>query len=183
MNNEFWKELKGLVELGENYAVSSFGRIKNIKTERILKPHNVHDYLRIEFTSNGKRKTYAIHQLVAIAFIPNPSKMEHINHKSENKQDNHVSNLEWCNYQYNNNYGTCRERGRKKMLGKNKGKNSPLSKQIIAIKINDDSTYSFVGIFESIRQAGIELNIHNQQIVGVLKGKYRHAKGFKFIQI
>ena len=44
-------------------------------------------------------------RLVAIAFIENPLKLKYVNHKDENKANDHVSNLEWCTAKYNNNYG------------------------------------------------------------------------------
>ena len=39
-----------------------------------------------------------------------------MNHKDENKQNNVVSNLEWCTHEYNNRYGTRIERTSKPIL-------------------------------------------------------------------
>lgn len=55
---------------------------------------------------NGKAKHEKIHRLVALAFIDNPNNYPHVNHKDEDKNNNSVSNLEWCDIKYNNNYGT-----------------------------------------------------------------------------
>lgn len=55
---------------------------------------------------NGKTKRFSVHRLVAQAFIPNPNNLPIINHKDENPSKNIVDNLEWCDYEYNNNYGT-----------------------------------------------------------------------------
>lgn len=65
--------------------------------------------------SNGQRYKKTIHRLVAEAFIPNPNNYPCINHKDENKENNNVSNLEWCTYKYNSNYGTCRKRAIEKI--------------------------------------------------------------------
>ena len=51
-----------------------------------------------------------VHRFIAECFIPNPENLPCINHKDENKTNNHVNNLEWCNHKYNNNYGTSKKR-------------------------------------------------------------------------
>lgn len=55
---------------------------------------------------HGKARTHRIHRLVATAFIPNPLRLNQINHKDEIKTNNNVENLEWCDVKYNINYGT-----------------------------------------------------------------------------
>ena len=47
---------------------------------------------------------------IAQTFIPNPDNLPEVNHKDENKVNNNVSNLEWCNSKYNSNYGTRNKR-------------------------------------------------------------------------
>ena len=60
--------------------------------------------------NRDSRKQFAIHRLVAQAFVSNPNGYEIINHIDENKLNNRSDNLEWCNYKYNSNYGTAIER-------------------------------------------------------------------------
>lgn len=70
---------------------------------------NGHGYLQV--IRNGKR--YSVHRLVAECFIPNPNNYPQVNHIDEDKSNNRVENLEWCDRKYNCNYGTRNERSAK----------------------------------------------------------------------
>lgn len=97
---EQWKDIDGLE--GE-YAVSDKGKVRNIKTGRILAgSHNRNGYRTIVL----KGKDYMIHRLVALAFLDNPHNLPQVNHKNERKDDNNVENLEWCSISYNVNYSS-----------------------------------------------------------------------------
>ena len=83
--------------------MSNLGRVKN-KHGRILKPEIRNGYYSVSLMKNNKRRNYRIHRLVAEAFIPNPDNLPQVNHKDENKLNNIVSNLEWCDNTYNSQY-------------------------------------------------------------------------------
>lgn len=61
-------------------------------------------YLYVDLMINKKRSRQLIHRLVAITFLPNPHNYPCINHKDCNPKNNHIDNLEWCDYSYNNKY-------------------------------------------------------------------------------
>lgn len=94
-----------------NYAIDEEGNVWSLRTGKRLKPcFNSKGYHRVNLYKNGKRKWAANHRLVAEAFIPNPDNLPQINHIDENKTNNKVDNLEWCDGNYNLNYGTRLER-------------------------------------------------------------------------
>ena len=110
---EIWKDIEGYEG---RYQVSNFGNVKSLNykhtgEEKIMQScKDKIGYLHIKLFMNGKPKMYKVHRLVAQAFIPNPNNYPQVNHKDENKTNNHVSNLEFCTPKYNNNYGTHNEK-------------------------------------------------------------------------
>ena len=116
MIKEIWKDKK---DYEGHYQVSNCGRVKSIKfgKERILKPvPNSFGYLFVNLCKDGKVKAFTVHRLVAEAFIPNPNNYKEVNHKDEDKSNNVVTNLEWCDRKYNCNYGTRTEKCSKPVL-------------------------------------------------------------------
>lgn len=118
---EIWMPIKGYEGI---YAVSNLGNVKSIGRyvaanrggiryvkDRLLSFGRSHSgYYSVILSMSGKRKIASVHRLVAEAFIPNPHKYQEVNHKDENKHNNNVLNLEWCDRKYNANYGTGVER-------------------------------------------------------------------------
>lgn len=81
----------------ENYSVSNKGNVKNNKSNKLMKGTILEiGYHRVGLMYNGKVKQFFIHRLVAEAFIPNPENKNTVNHKSKNRGDNRVENLEWA---------------------------------------------------------------------------------------
>lgn len=94
---EIWKDIPDFEGL---YQVSTWGRIKGQRG--ILKPYkNAKGYLKVGLFTDGKCHKKRINRLVAMTFIPNPNNYPQLNHKDGNKENNSVTNLEWCNNKYN----------------------------------------------------------------------------------
>lgn len=126
---EVWKDIEGYEGL---YQVSSCGEVRSL--DKIINlPNGVtyikrgmtrrknpdkYGYYTITLRKAGVPLTYKIHRLVAKAFIENPNCYPQVNHKDENKKNNCVENLEWCDAKYNCSYGTRGERISKKTKGK-----------------------------------------------------------------
>lgn len=96
---ENWKPIEDYEGL---YEVSDLGRVRNIKYDRFMTAVRVsHGYLAYRLHKQGKARSILAHRLVAAAFIPNPQNLPIVNHKDGIKQNNAVSNLEWCTQQEN----------------------------------------------------------------------------------
>ena len=95
----------------DTYAVSNLGRVKNIKTGRILKQcKNNGGYMLVDLWKNGKQRTHLVHRLVLTNFKANPRNCSDVNHIDENKENNSLNNLEWTTHQANINHGSHTER-------------------------------------------------------------------------
>lgn len=94
MQEELWKAIKGYEGL---YQVSNLGKIKNLITNKILKGfYNKKGYLSVKLYNKNNTKTFYIHRLVALNFINNTENKLQVNHINGIKDDNNLSNLEWC---------------------------------------------------------------------------------------
>lgn len=189
---QIWKSLDFMGY--PDYQVSTLGNVKSMnylhtRKERILKPSKYKGYLYVCLSKDNKHKTFLLHRIVALAFIPQPNdKCNEINHLDENKENNHVSNLCWCTRKENINYGTRNERAsktrkgkhhtketRKKMCEQRKGKPKYKHRKPILQYTLDDV---FVKEFDSAKSASEELNIYPTSITACCKGKLKSAYGY-----
>jgi hypothetical protein len=171
---EIWRDIEGYEGL---YQVSNMGRVKSLERnvvkgkgglykieEKILKSgKHSGGYLYVCLYNEGKIKYYTIHRLVANAFIPNPNNFPQVNHKDEDKTNNRVENLEWCDRKYNCNYGTHNER-----MAKSR------SKPVLQFTKEG----YFIKKWESAKEVERELGISNSNITACCKGKIKTAYGF-----
>jgi hypothetical protein len=93
---EEWKTIKEY----ENYKISSLGRLKNIKLNKINVGCNHMGYVRIKLAKNNVTKSFLLHRIVAENFIPNPENKKEVNHLGD-KTDNRVCMLEWVTHKEN----------------------------------------------------------------------------------
>lgn len=67
------------------------GEMKKAKQSTVSSGYKV-----INIIIGGKTRNLVAHRIVAKTYIPNPKNKPQVNHIDGNKQNNHVSNLEWC---------------------------------------------------------------------------------------
>lgn len=97
------KEIEGY----PNYFVTSDGDVYSKKFNRtnsckkLKRTYVGKGYLRVSLWGVEKRKTFLVHRLIALAFIPNPHNYKEINHLNSKRDDNRAINLEWCNQSQN----------------------------------------------------------------------------------
>lgn len=162
------EEYRILNTIDSKYAVSNLGNIKNIKTEKVLKPEITNKgYKKISLSINGKRKKFYIHRLVALMFLENNNpKKDNVNHKDGNKLNNIVENLEWCTSSENQIHAI--EAGLK-----------PQNIPIAAINLSTGEKQEF----KSIKDCADKLNMFTNGIRRVLNNECSHHHGYTFIRI
>lgn len=143
------------------YEVSAdgavFSKITNRFRSAVINEKNGYATLVLCDPSNKEKKTKYLHRIVAEAWLSKPDGCDFINHKNENKLDNHAQNLEWCTKAYNNSYN---------------GKNQKSSKKIIQI---DPNTGEDICEWKSARDASRNLGISYKNISAVCRGLRKSA--------
>ena len=160
------------------YQVSDNGNVMGVKKGRVLKPGaHTKGYSRVYLHKEGVQNNYYVHRLVAIAFIDNPDSKEQVNHIDWVRNNNSISNLEWC---------TAKEniRHSRDVLGNMIGEKHPnygkfwvehnSSKTVIQLTREGKE----VNRFWSTREAHRETGVHQGDICQVCLWKQKTAGGF-----
>ncbi len=150
-----------------NYEISSYGRCRNItklhwKTGGILKPRKTKTgYWRYNICYNNKIVDYYAHRLVAMFFIDINKINLTVNHIDGDKDNNHVSNLEWVTMSENNAHAS---------------KLGLMGKAIERYSLEG----KFIDEFTSATEAGRKLGIKAKNINQALLGNTLHANRFQW---
>lgn len=157
------------------YFVNESGQIWDSKRNDYLCPfvRSKKGYLAVNLYNERGGRMFSVHRIVAQAFIPNPNNLPQVNHKDENPRNNSKDNLEWCDAQYNNTYGTRLQRSSSNQ------KNRPdCSKPVLQF----DKDGNFIARYVSAMDVERQLKIRNSQICGVCNHQpsYHTAGGYKW---
>jgi len=186
---ETWRDVNGHEK---EYQISNRGNVRSLDRHHInTRGHNrfhkgqglklvlgLNGYYRVTLRkSNGNRKgvtarTHEVHVLVAEAFLGNRPEGMIVNHRDEDKLNNHIYNLEYITYKENNNHGTRNER-----MSKSKT-NGKKSKAITAVSLDGKEKLTFLSMAEAKRYSEGKFNPAN--ISKACYGKYSQHAGYKW---
>ncbi len=191
LNSERWLSLENLE--GEvwrpipkyfGYMASKYGRIKSLDRaidyegsrcgihfhrSKVLKGHiNKKGYIAVTIRSD-RVECRRIQQLVMMAFRKMPKDCDQINHKDENKLNNCLYNLEYCNQHYNNMYGTRRQRIREKVIN-----DVRRSRKVNQYTLSGE----FIACYPSLRQVERDFGYQHNHISGACRGVLKTAYGY-----
>lgn len=167
---EIWKDIQGYEGF---YQISNLGRVRSLEriapsgkfVKQIIRKQlkDKDGYCIVGLNKNKSQKTHKVHRLVANAFIENTDNLPEVNHKDEDKTNNEVSNLEWCNAKYNLTYGS-----RNGMFIGEKNNNCKLSEKDVEDIRNQykkrSSEYNSIAL-------GKKYGVSHTQIVNIVNGK------------
>lgn len=182
---EIWK---GVAGLEDRYEVSTLGRVRSLPKETkfgirtkkykgcILKLcYDSHGYLRVTLNlGHNKKRGFAVHRLVAYAFLPEIEGKTVVNHKNGIRDDNRVQNLEWCTTSENNLHA-YNVLGRIGPSAGKYGKDNPKTKIVLQIKDG-----IIINEFYGCQEAADFVGCGKSAIHAVCSGRVKRVKGFQW---
>lgn len=157
---EIWKPLKSY----PGYEGSTEGRIKNVRTQHILKPNYTDKGIaQLTLVKDERPRTVKIHRALAETFLDGDPSLD-VRHKDRDRSNNRVDNLEYIS--------------RRDLIQEafDRGSKKP-SRQIPVRVIETGECYG------SIRECSRATGCAQSDIGKYLSGKCRHVKGLHFEKI
>ena len=156
---EIWKPLRNF----PSYDGSSEGRIRNVRTQRILKTTvDQNGYLKACLQKNGEQYTVKVSRVIAETFLGEHPGMD-VRPKDGDRLNVNVDNLEWCT--------------RSELIADAYARGSKKPYQSIAVRVVETGN-----TYESILDCAKDINCDKSQISKCLAGKLTHVKGYHFVR-
>ena len=160
------------------YVINRLGVVKTLKRqgtdERILVGSvDRTGYRRVALMRNGVSKSYAVHRLVCVMFLPNPEKKRTVNHKDGNKLNNCLDNLEWATHSENHKHA-YKELGRTSHMAGKAGVLHHNAKQVTRI----DKVTGEISYFCTVKEAALSGNFCMGHISACCNNTRNSHRGF-----
>lgn len=163
LEGEEWKQYLDF----SNYLISNKGRVRNVATNRILKPTLASGYLKVRLSKDGKAKDLLIHKLVYALWNDEPyleGRVMIIDHIDANKTNNCIENL--------------------RKVSNSENVLAALYEQGVNSSIKAVEQYSLDGqllaTFRSVAEAARQLGLDSSTISKVCRGVNKTHGGFIF---
>lgn len=160
-----------------NYSVTEDGVVistrriagrsgKGISTshKELVIMHNQSGYCMVNLIKDRKSKTRYVHRLVAQTYIPNPGNLPQVNHIDGDKDNNSVSNLEWCTAKHNNVHAL--------QTGLREGQKGETNSQAKLTEVQAVEIIEFILSGLSNIEVAYKFNLHDRY-VSLIRGKKR----------
>ena len=158
---ERWRPVKDF----STYEVSDEGRVRNVKTGRVMKTSNSnYGYEQVCLRKNKQQHTKKVHRLVADAFYEGDHEGLDVNHIDGDKLNNNLSNLEFCTRKENINHAFrtgLKQPSRMKKV------------RVIETGI----------VYESIRECARQIGVDQSMICQCLTGRQKTTHGYSFERV
>ena len=157
---EIWKPLKNF----PSYDGSNEGRIRNVKTRRILKTFtDDKGYIKVCLRKNNKQYTVRVAKVIAETFLGEHPGMD-VRYKDSDKSNVRVENLYWS---------TRSETIQSAFV---RGTKTPQHRTPVRVIETKD-------IFESVAECGRILGVDKSTIFKCLRGYQESIKGYHFERV
>ena len=152
------------------YKIYPDGKVYSIKLKKYIDGHkNKRGYYAFTlYNLEGKRKHKGLHQLLAMAFIPNPNNFIIVRHLDDNKDNNCLSNLKW---------GTIKE-NIEDAIRNNVFKIPDNSKRWL-VKVPNGDTIEV----DSLSRFCLEHNLSKQNLHKTYMGDRNHHKNYQLLRM
>lgn len=158
---EVWLIIKDFPD----YEISNEGRIRNLKTGRIMKTSlNTRGYENVCLRKNKTQYMKRVHRLVADTFYDGDHELYDVNHIDGDKTNNHIRNLEFCTRSENIIHAF----------------NTGLRRPPRQVKIRVLETGE---IYDSIRECARVLGINQSDICACFRGRQHSCGGYHFEKV
>lgn len=190
---EVWKEITGFEGL---YEISNIGRVRSLdrwveyehlgaSRRKFLKGRLLREsigttgYLMVSLCKNSRPKPFAVHRLVALAFVDGQSReRNHVDHIDGDKLNNCAENLRWCTNRENHNFELARNRNSKGQ------KESEICRRNL-VQVHESKQKPIMcletkQIYPSATCAAQSLGVTKQAIRAAMNGGWK-CRGFHFV--